>query len=341
MTTPASLPTLTVVIATYQRRGPLLRLLTGLRAQLEDDPALVEGLDVVVVVDGSRDGTVEMLEALELPVPVKTVWQQNHGRAAARNRGLELAVGEIVLFLDDDVIPLPGLLERHRRAHDDDRPHVTMGPYPFVADASPIAPNEPWTDAVYAEMAREGCARSADRFASGNASGPAELFRAVGGFDEGFTGWGCEDVELGHRLLRAGYEIRFDPDARAEHEQTLTLEQYSANNISNGRNMVRAIRLHPELADDLLPVDVTLSSRRRSRALAAAAYRTFPVKSPVVFRIATSIATRAASIEQRLTQGRTQHALYVAMIAGTLTGIAEADPSGELVARKFGIVRRR
>jgi GT2 family glycosyltransferase len=331
--------TLTAVVATYQRRAPLARLLAGLEAQLVAEPSLRDGFDVVVVVDGSHDGTVEMLEALEFPVPVKTIWQQNHGRAAARNAGLELADGEIVWFLDDDVIPLPGLVARHRRAHHDAPSHVTIGPYPFVAGGSPIAPNEVWTETVYDEMARGGRVRSADRFASGNASGPAELFRSVGGFDEGFTGWGCEDVELGHRILRAGYEIHFDPDARAEHEQTLSLAQYCANNVSNGRNMVRAIRLHPDLIDDLMPVHTTIASRRRGRAIAAALYRTFPVKAPAVFHLVASTAAHGAGLEQRLTRGRTQHALYVAMIAGTLAGIAEADPSGELVARKVGIVR--
>jgi GT2 family glycosyltransferase len=331
-------PTLTIVVATYQRREALLRLLRGLEAQLDDDPGLCEGLDVVVVVDGSNDGTIEALDALSFPVPVKVASQPNHGRAAARNVGLELADGEIVWFLDDDVIPLPGLVDRHRRAHDGE-PHVTIGPYPFVDRDTPIAPNEQWTDAIYEAMARDGRVCSADRFASGNASGPVELFRAVGGFDEGFTGWGCEDVELGHRILCAGYEIRFDPAARAEHEQTLTLEQYAANNVSNGRNMVRAIRLHPELVDDLLPVDPTLASRRRGRAIAAALYRAFPLKSPVVYRMVAAMATSAAALEQRMTHGRTQHLLYVAMVAGTLAGIAEADPSGELVARKFGIIR--
>ena len=89
-------PTLTVVVATYQRREPLLRLLRGLEAQLAADPGLRDGLDVVVVVDGSNDGTVEALEALSFPVPLKVVWQTNHGRAAARNVGLSLADGEIV-----------------------------------------------------------------------------------------------------------------------------------------------------------------------------------------------------------------------------------------------------
>jgi GT2 family glycosyltransferase len=330
--------TLTAVIATHERREPLRRLLASLRDQLEADPALADGFDTVIVVDGSSDGTLEMLEALEFPVSVKSVWQRNRGRSAARNAGLALARGEIVWFLDDDVIPLPGLLRRHREAHEEaDPPALLMGPYPLVGRGAGPAPNEQWTAAVYEEMARDGFVRSADRFASGNASGPTSVVRAVGGFDEGFTGWGCEDVELGHRILRAGYQIRFDPLARAEHEQSLTIERYLANNVSNGRNMVRAIRLHPELVDDLLPLDATLASRRRWRALAATGYRYAPVRSPVVFRVLASLAAALAPIESFVTRGRTQSALYVAMVASTLSGIAEADPSGRLVARKLGI----
>jgi glycosyltransferase involved in cell wall biosynthesis len=330
--------TLTAVVATYERRDALQRLLAGLRLELEADPSLADDFDVVIVVDGSADGTLEMLEALDYPVPVKSVWQRNRGRSAARNAGLALAQGEIVWFLDDDLIPGPGLLRRHRLAHEASTgAEFVMGPYPLVDRGHGISPNERWTAALYEEMSRDGFVRSADRFASGNASGPAELFRSVGGFDEGFTGWGCEDVELAHRILHAGYEIRFDPLARAEHEQSLTIEQYLANNVSNGRNMVRAIRLHPDLIDDLLPVDVTLASRQRWRALAAAVYRSVPARSPVHFRLLASLAASVVPAEEFVTRGRTQGALYVAMIASTLAGIAEADPSGRLVARKLGI----
>lgn len=328
---------LTAVIATHERCRSLARLLAGLQRDLQVDPELAVGFDVVVVIDGSNDGTLELLDDLEFPVPVKSIWQRNRGRAAARNAGLALARGELVWFLDDDLLPEPGLVGRHRRGHPPDSNHLVVGPYPLVGGDGKLSPNEQWTTAIYDEMARDGFVRSADRFASGNASGPADLFRAVGGFDEGFTGWGCEDVELGHRILHAGYEIRFDPRARATHQQTLTLPQYLANNVSNGRNMVRAIRLHPELVDDLLPLRPVVASRRRWQSAAAAAYRAFPLHSPVVFRVAASMAASVVPIEARLSRGRSQGALYVAMIAGTLAGLAEADPSGALVARKLGV----
>src|SRR4051794_26399994 len=126
--------TLTVVVATYQRKPSLVRLFANLRRQVELEPALADGLDVVVVIDGSTDGSLELCETLELPVQVKSIFQRNRGRAAARNIGLAAATGEIVWFLDDDVVPLPGLVRRHRMAHEDAEPHVLMGPYLFEAD---------------------------------------------------------------------------------------------------------------------------------------------------------------------------------------------------------------
>ncbi len=60
-----------------------------------------------------------------------------------------------------------------------------------------------------------------------------------------------------------------------------------------------------------------------------------------MFRTVAAIASAAARLEDPLTRGRSQRSLYVAMVASTLAGIAEADPTGVLVARKFGIVADR
>jgi GT2 family glycosyltransferase len=332
------MPTLTIVIATFQRRRSLARLLAGLRTELEHDPRLRDGLDVIVVVDGSTDGTLELCESLDFSVPVKTVSQRNRGRAAARNVGLGLATGEIVWFLDDDVVPLAGLIRRHREAHESAEPHVLTGPYMFEESRGSLVPNQKWVDLIYAEMTSSGCVDRADWFSSANASGPAETFREAGAFDEGFTGWGFEDTDLGYRLLRYGVPIRFDPLARALHQQDLTLEQFCANSVNAGRNLARLLAVHPELVDELLAVETAVPSRRRARAVAGALYRLLPVRSPLAFRTIAAAAMAAARVELNVTNNRSQRALYVAMVSSTLAGLAEADPTGVLVARKFGIV---
>ena len=77
-------------------------------------PELGTDLQIVVVLDGSTDGSEQALADATWSVPVHAHWQPNRGLAAARNVGLQAANGGIVWFLDDDVVPSPGLLERHR-----------------------------------------------------------------------------------------------------------------------------------------------------------------------------------------------------------------------------------
>ncbi|MFZ0383857.1 MAG: glycosyltransferase [Solirubrobacteraceae bacterium] len=104
-------PTVSVVIATHGRRDRLQETLVPLLA----DPAADE---IVVVDDGSNDGTLMLLEDLAAAHPqLRPVPTRHRGRAAAGQLGLERATGEVVLLLDDDVVAAPGLVEGHARVH--------------------------------------------------------------------------------------------------------------------------------------------------------------------------------------------------------------------------------
>jgi len=94
---PSSTPTprFSVVIPTYNREESILRTLDSCLAQTFAD------LEVVVVDDGSGDGTVAMLHGIEDPRLV-VVQQENAGPAAARNHGVRVARGEHIAFLDSD-----------------------------------------------------------------------------------------------------------------------------------------------------------------------------------------------------------------------------------------------
>jgi GT2 family glycosyltransferase len=330
-----------IVIATFQRRNALSRLLNAIRLQLIEEPELSADLDILVVIDGSTDGSLELCESIKFPVRVKAVWQRNRGRSAARNAGLNHVDAEVVWFVDDDIIPLPGLLRRHREAHESAPDHVLMGPHLTQAPLRGAAPNQAWVDVIYEEMLLSGLVDRADRFSTANASGSTSLFRRVGGFDEGFTDWGGEDVELAQRILRAGYIIRFDPEARAAHCPELSTAQFCANNVSAGRALARIVRLHPELLETLLPAAPIVPSRRAARAFAGVCYRRFPIRSPVSYRVLASVACRVAAVEAALTRHRSARALYIAMVASTLAGLAEGDPSGSLVERKLGVAESR
>src|SRR5438309_8094482 len=98
------LPEVSVIIPTYRRRESVARTLRALAQQ--NVPA--EQYEVIVVIDGSEDGTREMLAEFHAPYPLQALWQTNRGRAAAINTGIRSAGGKVLVLLDDDMEPAPG-----------------------------------------------------------------------------------------------------------------------------------------------------------------------------------------------------------------------------------------
>jgi glycosyltransferase involved in cell wall biosynthesis len=100
-----------IVIPTYERRDTVVRMVAALERQAFDD------FEVIVVVDGSSDGTGAALCRLQLPFPLAVLERENEGAAAARNAGAAAATGELLLFLDDDMEAHPEMLAAHDRSH--------------------------------------------------------------------------------------------------------------------------------------------------------------------------------------------------------------------------------
>src|SRR4051812_32873595 len=117
-------PRVSVVVPTFNRRESLQRLLVALAGQTHP----VDDFEVVVVDDGSTDGTGELLQRLEPPYALQALRQSNGGPALARNRGVARARGELIVFLDDDVEPLPELVSEHVAAHGTASDLVVIGP---------------------------------------------------------------------------------------------------------------------------------------------------------------------------------------------------------------------
>ncbi len=118
-------PLVSVVIATYNRRSRLERALEPLLA----DPDLFE---VVVVVDGSRDGSIELLrEISERDERLRPILTENRGESEARCTGVEAARGEVILILDDDEVADRGLAGRHAFHHAGPERKVVVGYTPI------------------------------------------------------------------------------------------------------------------------------------------------------------------------------------------------------------------
>ena len=213
-------PVLSVVIPTFNRKDSLRITLDGLARQ----SCSPDAFEVVVVSDGSTDGTSALLAeyAQTASFVLRPITQENGGPARARNRGIREARGAVVVFLDDDVEPVPDFLTRHAAHHAGADKEVVIGP--MLPDPALQWQEPPWIAWEHAMLEKqytawrtgewEGC--GPHHFYSGNASVRREHLQAVGGFDEHFPRQ--EDVELAVRLERqCGVRFVHDPQARGVH----------------------------------------------------------------------------------------------------------------------------
>lgn len=230
----AAAPTVSVVIPTFNRLTQLRRALDGLARQSGTDR-----FDVVVVSDGSTDGTDEWLRSGDVPLDVTVRTQANRGPAAARNTGVDACAGELVLFVDDDVVPDPGLVAAHLRHHDGADDRVVIGPMNTPSDVELSA----WTRWEQRKLDRQYEALTAGRwpvtprqFYTGNASVARRHIQAAGGFDPRFRR--AEDVELAYRLADRGLQFAFAPDAVVVHYAPRSFDAWRANAAEYGRNDV-------------------------------------------------------------------------------------------------------
>src|SRR5580698_8019149 len=198
---------ISVVISTYNRREIVRRSVETLFTQ----SLAPSQFEIIVVVDGSTDGTADSLRSLNPPCRFRVIEQENRGLAGARNTGLRAAESELIVYLDDDMLCDPMLVREHCAAHRPDEAAFGLGAI-FLSPDSPRGlaaecfkrevgayylqhrqnPETPWP-------------RSACVF--GNSSRPRRVLIGVGGFDERFRM--REDAELGARLLAAGVQPRY------------------------------------------------------------------------------------------------------------------------------------
>ena len=248
-----------VVIPTYQRRDVVVSTVRALKAQQDAPP-----FEVVVVVDGSVDGTAEALRALDTPFPLAVVEQPNAGRPAACNRGATAASGELLLFLDDDMEAHPRLLAEHDRSHREGADAV-IGHLPVHPDSPPGFLAEAvgtWAEHRRQTIEERGGRVELPDFVTGQMSIRRDVFLGVGGFDTYFTRpYGGEDLDLGRRLAAAGHTLAFNGDAISWQRYVITPRQLLRQWRYFGRGAVLLARKHPDQIEEIF------RSWRRGRRL--------------------------------------------------------------------------
>ena len=224
-------PRVSVVIATYNRRQLLGEALRALGRQSVPPSSF----EVVVVDDGSQDGTAEWLAMLTLPFDHHVLRQTNQGPSAARNAGIRISRGDIIVLLDDDFVPDRDLLREHLRIHDSEEGVVVMGPALSLPHYRQpwIAWQQATLERAYDAMSRGDLEPSFRQFWSGNCSVERKEVLAAGGFDPSLRF--NEDVELGYRLMSRGLRFRFNASAKGLHYSSRSFAGWSATHRAYGR----------------------------------------------------------------------------------------------------------
>jgi glycosyltransferase involved in cell wall biosynthesis len=235
-----------VIICAYNQRELLRQALLSLAQQSHDH------YEVVIADDGSTDGTSEMVRALEPPYPMHYFWQENKGRAAARNLGFRQARGDLLLFLDGDMIADPCLLEEHIKTHLARDQVMVMG----MIRLSPSLVRTLFTKrALYSYLDEVMDANGylpAPHCTTGNLSIKRKDMMRIGDFDESFKVYGWEDTDFGYRAEKMGLRLLYNPHAISYHcDYAADLRRACERQRWAARAAQTLFVKHPELRNQL------------------------------------------------------------------------------------------
>ncbi|RJG42430.1 glycosyltransferase [Motilimonas pumila] len=231
---------ISVIIPTYNRAELLRHTLVSLTKQSLSQQAF----EVIVVDDGSVDHSEAVCQEFKQSLDIKYFHQQDKGFRAgkARNIGAAIAEGDYLIFIDTSVVLSSQALEKHLQVHQaSEQPTSIIGyVYAFGLRGKEIEHIEPmmssdnadvslmYLDSIGANDQRHGqyelmgadlsrWPAPFDIFWTCHVSVERKLFLSVGGFDENFTSWGGEDVDLGIRLFQAGSRFHMQKDICSFH----------------------------------------------------------------------------------------------------------------------------
>lgn len=249
-------PTVSIVIPTYNRRA---QVETVVRASLAQEGVF----EVVVLVDGSTDGTAEALRDLGGSNELLRVEERpNSGLVGARVEGVKAARGDVVLLLDDDVVPAPGLVAGHAAHHAARERLVVLGYMP-VPDENRRRGS--FATALYAieyESRTVGWERQVSEqivgtFWAGNFSLRREDYVGlIPTIDSRLPDVYHEDLGFAQICAEAGLTFTFDRSLLASHRHERSVDAFmrEARRAAEGRMKLAAAGLSGEPSDPDFPI---------------------------------------------------------------------------------------
>lgn len=249
---------ISVVIPTYNRSEKLKACLNALANQNFDKSQY----EVLVIDDGSQDNTQEILKKNQrrFPVPLRIFSQPNQGQGVARNRGIEEAHGDIILFIGDDIIVTSEFLKEHDRLH---RwyPEENAAVLGFITwhPKLCVTPLMKFMERGSVILGRFGGHQFAFDLLKGKLKADYRFFYTSNislkrslllkyKFDPWFSGYGWEDIELGYRLTKqAGLILYYQPQAIAYHDHVITDQDFISRMRDIGRSSHFIHNKYPQL----------------------------------------------------------------------------------------------
>jgi GT2 family glycosyltransferase len=267
-------PYLSVIIPTYNRLDMLVRVLDALERQA-DAPEH----EVIVIDDGSKDATGEVVGKRAGDRLIFRS-QPNGGPGRARNHGVTLARGRVVVFIGDDTVPEPAFLAEHARVHrrNGDAPLVACLGYTGWPRESRVTAfmdyiNDYGLQFGY-KLIKDGAVVPFNFFYTSNISIDRQLL-ADHPFDTSFPSAAWEDIELAYRLDALGLKIHYNARAVTRHHHPMSVDSFARRQYTVGKSGAIFYRKHPELGHFLgvhelptrpAPTPAHLASlRRRAR----------------------------------------------------------------------------
>lgn len=244
--TPSKL--ISVIIPTFNKRDILLRTLNSLWQQ----DLSTDDFEILVVDDGSTDGTQEVLRELSAPCSLRYYYQQHKGQMAAINLGIRRARGEFILLTCADMIAAKDLLKEHIRIH---RRFAKTE----VAVVGRILYHPELNITPFMKYLRRACDRhfaldriknkdsvAPDFFLISNASAKRHVLIDVGPCDEDL-GYDVQDTDLGYRLKLKGCRLIYNENALCYHYHATDLRSYCHRQRIAGRGTALFASKHPSL----------------------------------------------------------------------------------------------
>jgi len=231
---PIKYPDISVVTATYNRKEILQMMLEHLAKQTLS----AEQFEVVLVDDGSTDGTEQLVTGMRdnVPFELRFFTQEHKGPGAAHNYGVRSAKADIVLFLANDILTVPDALESHLKTHQQNpEQHIAVvGNLRESKDLPQTAFQKAWNPFDWVQMDRKDRLTELDFWIS-NLSMKRDFFLEKGVFLE-FPEPALEDNELAYRLFKNGLKLLYCPEAVGEHYHPQTLDSALRRVYVTGKN---------------------------------------------------------------------------------------------------------